>query len=128
LVKKGFIVLTPGLRGHGTVNKRAADGIEYLSVWDNGSYINPIYYGIDVLNLLDSVDSLDMIDWTQISSNISKVKVNTRNINIFGHSQGGDVVLTALAVSGEGSKVRLPLNAGAIWAGCFLPRMEQAML
>ena len=32
LAKKCFIVLTPGLRGHGTVNKRAADGIEYLGM------------------------------------------------------------------------------------------------
>lgn len=128
LVKKGFIVLTPGLRGHGTVNKKAADGIEYLSTWDNGSYINPIYYGIDVLNLLDSVDSISTIDWSGISENITPVKVNTQYINIFGHSQGGDAILTALAVSGEGSKVRIPLNSGAIWAGCFLPRIEQAKL
>lgn len=88
----------------------------------------PIYYAIDVLNLLDSVDSLDTTDWSKISPNISPIKVNTRNINIFGHSQGGDVVLTALSVSGLGSRVRFPFNAGSIWAGCFLPRLEQAML
>ena len=58
-VKAGYVVLMPGFRGHGTVNDVPADGLEWIQTYDNGSYLSPIFYAIDILNLLDSVDSLE---------------------------------------------------------------------
>lgn len=127
-VKAGFIVLTPGLRGHGTINNIPADGMDYMQRWDNPSYLAPMFYTIDVLNLLAGMSTLESIDWQTVNNLQSEIKIDTSNINITGHSQGGDVVLTALAVSGEGSTITTPFNAGSIWAGCFLPPLEQALL
>lgn len=127
-VKAGFIVLTPGLRGHGTVNGIAAQGIDYMARWDNPTYLSPVFYTIDALNLLSGISSLEQINWLNVNEQQAEFKVNTNNINITGHSQGGDVVLTALAVSGEGSTITTPFNAGSIWAGCFLPPLEQSLL
>ena len=59
-VDRGFLVVSPSLRGHGSVNGVPADGIEFLEAWDNGSYISPIFYAIDVLNLVDSLDGSDL--------------------------------------------------------------------
>jgi len=58
-VDAGFVVLTPGWRGHGTINDIPADGIEFMQAWDNGSYISPVFYAIDVLNLVDSLSTFD---------------------------------------------------------------------
>ncbi|MEW6999143.1 alpha/beta hydrolase family protein [Colwelliaceae bacterium BS250] len=127
-VKQGFVVVTPGLRGHGSVNGIAADGIEYMQAWDNASYLSPMFYTIDTLNLIEGLTSLQSIDWQAFNPKQNAIILNTENINITGHSQGGDVVLTALAISGEDSTVTNHIRTGAIWAGCFLPRFEQAML
>jgi dienelactone hydrolase len=128
LVQAGFVVLTPGLRGHGTVNGIIADGTEYIETWDNGSYTSPLFYSIDVLNLLAGIESINNMSWFSDSTSQPQLAINTNNVNIFGHSQGGDMVLTALAVAGEKSNLKQTLNAGAIWAGCFLPRTAQLSL
>jgi dienelactone hydrolase len=123
-VDAGFVVFSPGLRGHGTVNGRPAEGIEFLDRWDNGSYLGPMWYTIDILNLLDGIESLESADWSGQPLE-APLRIDRGRISITGHSQGGDAVLTALAVSGEGSNVRNPLMAGSILAGCFAPRMQQ---
>jgi dienelactone hydrolase len=124
-VDAGYVVLSPALRGHGTVNGVSADGIGFLDAWDNASYLSPIFYAIDVLNLLEGVQSLDAVDWAQWGHR-EPVRIDAGRIVISGQSQGGDAALTALAVSGEGSTVRNALAAGSIWSGCFGPRLEQA--
>ncbi len=111
--KAGFIVFTPGLRGHGTVNGKPAEGIEYMAAWDNGSYLSPVFYAIDVLNLLEGLDSLRVAN------------IDTQRINLSGHSQGGDTALFVLAATGEGSRVRQQVNAASIWSGTFPPRFTQ---
>lgn len=127
-VQAGFVVLTPGLRGHGTVNGIIADGTKFLETWDNGSYTSPLFYSIDVLNLLAGIESINNMSWFIDSPSQPQLAINTNNVNIFGHSQGGDMVLTALAVAGENANLKQTLNAGSIWAGCFLPRTEQLSL
>lgn len=112
-VEAGFVVLTPGWRGHGTVNGIAAEGIEFMRDWDNGSYISPVYYAIDVLNLLDSMQTF------------TTANLDLSDINLVAHSQGGDVALIALAVSGEGSSVANPISSASIWSGCFPSRFTQ---
>lgn len=110
-VDAGFVVMTPGWRGHGSVNGVAADGIEFMAAWDNGSYISPVFYAIDVLNLLDGLSSVAQLDLSRI--------------NLVAHSQGGDVALIALAVAGEGSKVTNEIHAASIWSGTFPTRFTQ---
>jgi pimeloyl-ACP methyl ester carboxylesterase len=112
-VDAGFVVFTPGWRGHGTVNGRPADGIEFMRAWDNGSYLSPVFYAVDVLNLLDSLPTFD------------EVRLDLGNTNLVAHSQGGDVALIALAIAGEGSKVSVPISAASIWSGCFPSRFVQ---
>ncbi|MEM7280748.1 MAG: alpha/beta fold hydrolase [Pseudomonadota bacterium] len=114
-VAAGFVVMTPGLRGHGTVNNVPADGLEFLAAWDGGSYLCPIFYAVDVLNLLESLSSFD------------KAPLDQKRINLMGHSQGGDTVLTVLAVVGEDSTVNTQINGASIWSGTFAPRIEQLM-
>lgn len=112
-VGAGFVVFTPGWRGHGTVNAVPADGIEFMHVWDNGSYLSPVFYAIDVLNLLDSL------------STFRTAELDLSNINLVAHSQGGDVALIALAIAGEGSGVANRISAASIWSGCFPSRFTQ---
>ena len=127
-VQAGFVVLTPGLRGHGTVDGKIAEGTEFIETWDNGSYTSPLFYSIDVLNLLAGIKSIKSMSWFSDSLPQPNLAINSQNVNIFGHSQGGDMVLTTLAVTGENATISQTLNAGAIWAGCFLPRTEQLAL
>lgn len=110
-VEAGFAVLTPGWRGHGTVNGVPADGIEFMQAWDNGSYLSPAFYAVDALNLLDSLSSVSDLDLNRI--------------NLVAHSQGGDVALIALAVAGEDSKVRNKIHAASIWSGNIPSRFTQ---
>ncbi len=124
-VDRGFLVVAPALRGHGRVDGIPADGIEFLEAWDNGSYISPMYYAIDVLNLLEGLPSLEAVGWTDWGKT-NAVRIDWDRINISGHSQGGDAALAALAVSGEGSPLQTRLAAGSIWSGCIGPRFEQA--
>lgn len=112
-VTAGFVVMTPGWRGHGTVNGIAADGIEFMHAWDNSSYVSPVFYAIDVLNLLDSLSSFETVG------------LNLSSINMVSHSQGGDVALIALAIASEGSKVGNQWAAASFWSACFPSRSTQ---
>jgi dienelactone hydrolase len=128
-VDAGYLVLYPGLRGHGTVRGIPADGIEFLEAWDNGSYLGPMWYAIDVLNLVEGLHSLEDTDWSKWGyKDRQTVRVDTSTIHITGTSQGGDVALTALAVSGEGSSIHNAFTSGSIWSGCFGPRFEQVKI
>ncbi len=124
-VDAGYAVLSPGLRGHGTVNGKAAEGLEFLEAWDNGSYLSPVFYAIDVLNLLDGIDSLRTRAWASRQFSRSALPINEDRLYIAGHSQGGDVVLTALAIAGEGSAVRKQFAGASISSGCFPHRFTQ---
>lgn len=125
-VAAGFVAVYPGWRGYGTLNDRRADGAEYLAAWNNASYLAPIYFAVDTLNLLDGLDTLGQVDWRKWGFPSARaVSIDPRRIHIAGHSQGGDVVLTVLAVAGEGSGVRSSIASGSIWAGCFPSRFTQ---
>jgi pimeloyl-ACP methyl ester carboxylesterase len=109
----GFTVFTPGWRGHGTINGIPADGIEFLQAWDNSTYLSPVFYAIDTLNLIDGLDSY------------KGATLDLDNVNLVSHSQGGDVALIALAVAGEGSRVRQKISAASFWSACFPARDTQ---
>ncbi len=119
----GFVTLMPGFSGHGTFGDIPADGLNNMSAFDNGSYLMPIFYAQDLLNLLEGLDTFENIDWEN-SGVSADTKINLDNINLSAHSQGGDVALTALAVSGEGATEQTFANA-SIWAGCFPDRTTQ---
>lgn len=121
LAAGGFVVITPGYRGHGSVRGVPADGIEFLAAWDNGSYVSPAFYAIDVLNLLEGVRSIEAVDWPDLPDQTDRrVAVDTQRINVIGHSQGGDVALIVLAAAGPGSGRKITLAAGSIWSGTFV--------
>ena len=128
-VDAGFLVLTPGWRGHGTVNNIPAEGIEFMQSWDNGSYISPMFYAIDVLNLIEGIQSLETAEWNRWGiQGDDTPRVNRNRIHVNGHSQGGDVALTVLAVSGEHSTIQNAVSSGSIWSGCFGTRFAQASI
>lgn len=117
----GFLVVTPGYRGHGVIEGQPAQGIEYLHAYDNGSYLSPMLYAIDVLNLTAALDEAG-----QIPSPLGTIQIDTNAIHLVGHSQGGDVALTAAAVTGDNANLSFEYNAVSIWAGCFTHRFLQA--
>lgn len=123
-VRAGFVVLTPGFRGHGRVHNMPAQGIEFMSVWDNDTYVSPAFYAIDVLNLLEGIDSLEGVTWPRWGV-AGGLKLNRHHVNLIGHSQGGDVALIVLAVCGAGSSLKHPATAGSIWSGTFPSRVSQ---
>jgi dienelactone hydrolase len=123
LAENGFVVITPGWRGHGNIQGKQAQGIEFMQKWDNSSYLSPVFYAIDMLNALDSVESLSNVNW-----GLEPVKIDLHKISLSGHSQGGDSALLALAVAGESSLVKNQIHAASIFAGCFLPRLQQGEL
>jgi dienelactone hydrolase len=128
-VDAGFIVLTPGYRGHGTANGVAADGIEFMSAWDNASYLSPSFYAIDVLNLIEGLDSIAGLRLNEFDSiHSGSLATNLDEVFLTGHSQGGDVVLTTLAVVGEGSQVAQNVKAASISDGTFADRATQLEL
>lgn len=114
-VAAGYIVLTPGFRGHG-----GADGIEYLEAWDNGSYLSPVFYAVDVLNLIDGLETLP-----PALDAMARIELDLNRICVVGHSQGGDVALITAAVAGENSAVRHDIAAVSIWSGTFPSRLTQ---
>ena len=128
-VDAGYVVLTPGLRGHGTLDGAPAEGIEFLQAWDNGSYLSPVFYAIDVLNLVNGLQTLEQVDWSKWGGEqIEPFILDAGNIHLNGHSQGGDAALMALAVSGEGSSFENAITTGSIWSGCFGTRFDQVRM
>jgi len=125
-VDAGFLVISPGFLGHGTVDGVQAEGFEIMQSWDNASYLIPIFYTIDLLNLLEGLSFINKTDWTQwIPNSQSTPKADLSDINLTGHSQGGDVALTALAISGEGSSIKNTIAAASIWSGNIPGRFTQ---
>ncbi|MDB9737247.1 hypothetical protein OAA98_02745 [Porticoccaceae bacterium] len=125
-VDAGFIVMTPGYLGHGTVDGLQAEGFNIMQSWDNATYLSPIFYAIDVLNLLEGLSFLNGTDWDKwVENNTLSPKANLDSINLSGHSQGGDVALTALAVSGEHSSIKNTFSAASIWSGNIPSRFTQ---
>jgi dienelactone hydrolase len=125
-VDAGFLVVTPGFRGHGTWQGRAADGLEFLRAWDNGTYVSPVFYAIDTLNLLESLPTLEHQTHPQWTERVGKqLRVDRSHVGVIGHSQGGDVALMVLAVCGHGTPLRTPATAGSIWSGTFPGRLTQ---
>jgi dienelactone hydrolase len=124
-IKAGYLVLMPGFRGHATVNGIPAEGLDYVKAYDNGSYLSPIFYAIDILNLLEGVSTLDTVDWSDWGyPQASAVRVDSSRVFLTAHSQGGDAALTALAVS-SGPRFHNTFAAASIFNGCFEGRVEQ---
>lgn len=123
--KAGFVVVTPGYRGHGTVDGVIADGRASMAAWDNATHVSPILYAVDTLNLIDGLRSLERADWRQWGHGSRDVRLNLRRLSVAGHSQGGDVALIVLAVSGRGSRVANRPQAGSIMSGTFPDRFTQ---
>ena len=125
-VDAGFIVITPGYLGHGTVDGAQAEGFDIMESWDNATYLAPTFYAIDLLNLVEGLSFLNSTDWKKWAGNKTlSPKANLNAINLTGHSQGGDVALTALAVSGEGSSIKNTFAAASIWSGNIPSRFTQ---
>jgi hypothetical protein len=80
-----------------------------------------------VLNLLEGVQTLNSSKSKQMLGINEATLINMHNLSILGLSQGGDVALTVLAISGEGSTIKNKLRAGSIWSGCFANRTDQAL-
>ena len=123
--KAGFVVITPGYRGHGTVNGRIAGGRASMAAWDNATYVSPVLYAIDTLNLVDGLGSLERVDWRRWGRSARRVRLDLRRLSIAGHSQGGDVALIVLAAAGRGSRVVNRPRAGSIMSGTFPDRFTQ---
>lgn len=120
--KAGYVVVTPGFRGHGEVNGMPAQGLEYVRAYDDGSYLAPQFYAIDLLYALQAVNSLDRVRWPTPSSD--PMTIDRERVYLTGHSQGGDAAFTALAVSSS-PRLRIHFRAASIWAGCIAGRIEQ---
>ncbi|XXK58978.1 alpha/beta hydrolase family protein [Porticoccaceae bacterium nBUS_09] len=126
MAQAGFVVLTPGFRGHGTVNGTVADGREFLEAWDNGSYISPSFYAIDVLNLLAALPADQGLSVTSADGTSSRmIQTDSTRVFLAGHSQGGDAILTVLAAVGEGAASGLSVSGASIWSGTFPDRFTQ---
>jgi hypothetical protein len=126
-VARGFAVITAGYRGRGTVNGQPADGIEFTETWGNASYLSPIFYSLDVLNLLAGLSSLQSVDWASWGYEAQQQpRLDLARVSLLGHSQGGDVSMNTLAVVGDNPNFPQPLFAASIWAGNIPDRFTQA--
>ena len=126
-VDAGFAVLTPGYRGHGSVNGTPAEGWEYMDAWDNKTYLAPTFYAIDILNLANGLGSLERLNWDAVGHQTTKaLRFDTQSIYLASHSQGGDAALTALAVASNNSKLAPSFKAASIMAGNIPDRVTQA--
>ena len=126
LVDEGFAVVTAGYRGRGKVDSLQAEGIEFRDAWGNGSYLSPIFYAIDTLNLLAGLKSLDQQSWEKWLPEQEPPRFDYSRVSLWGHSQGGDVALTALAVSGHNARFPQSIHAASIWSGNIADRFTQA--
>jgi hypothetical protein len=123
----GFAVVTAGYRGRGTVNDIPSQGIEYTDAWGNGSYLSPMFYSIDILNLLSGLRQLNTQDWEQWGyTKPDSPRFNLNRTSLVAHSQGGDVALNTLAVVGHNPAFKNPLHAASIWSGNIADRFTQA--
>ncbi|MCR9193510.1 MAG: hypothetical protein NXH88_02190 [Hyphomonas sp.] len=121
----GYVVLVPGYRGHGTVGGVPAEGHADMLAWDNGAYLMPSFYAVDVLNLIAISQSADGINVLDENSAPRTIQLDPSRYFINGHSQGGDVTLTVLAATGEGATSEIEFAGGSIWAGNIADRFEQ---
>lgn len=121
-VEAGFVVVTPGYRGHGTVRRRPADGLAFLTVWDNATYISPQFYAVDILNLLSALKSPGRPDAITAPR---PAPLDLTRVYLKAHSQGGDAALTVSAVAGRGRAADIHLAGVSIWAGTFMDRLVQ---
>ncbi len=119
----GYVVLTPGYRGHGASGGAPADGLSDMADWDNATYVSPALYAIDVLNLLEGLPNLRAADWARQKT--TAPRLDLMRVNLFGHSQGGDVALMVLAATGKGSRARVRIRNAAILSGTFPDRLTQ---
>ena len=118
-VQAGFAVLSPGYRGHGTFNGLPAEGAEYLALWDSGgTFLTPTFYAQDVLAAIDAVPTLGSVP-------AFEGKIALDAIALLGHSQGGDVALTVLAIDALAERKGPAIVAASIWAGCIGDRVDQ---
>ena len=117
--RAGYAVLSPGYRGHATVNGVSAEGLEYLDAFDNGVGIMPQFYAIDALNFVSGLKDIDSSSFLKNS-----LKFDMSRYFLLGHSQGGDAGLTLLAAVGEGINDHLAPVQSALWSGAFLPRLR----
>lgn len=126
-VNHGFAVITAGYRGRGTVKSIHAQGMEYRDAWGNGSYVSPMFYAIDVLNLVSGLQSLEKIKWKLWQPNkLTRPSFNYDQVSLWGHSQGGDVGITALAVAGHNPNFQQTIFAASLWSGNIPDRFTQA--
>ncbi|MCR9078515.1 MAG: hypothetical protein NXH78_05390 [Hyphomonadaceae bacterium] len=121
----GYVVLVPGYRGHGTVDNNPAEGHADMLAWDNGTYLMPSFYAVDVLNLIAGIKLGGGVLVPDETGAAQSVRIDHSRIFMNGHSQGGDVTLTVLAATGEGAASGLELAGGSIWAGNIADRFEQ---
>lgn len=118
-VEAGFAVLSPGYRGHGTFNGLPAEGAEYLALWDSGgTFLTPTFYAQDVLAAIDALPTLDSVP-------AFEGKIALDAVALLGHSQGGDVALTVLAIDALAERKGPAIVAASIWAGCIGDRVDQ---
>ncbi len=121
-MQAGFLVFSPGYRGHGTFDGAPADGILDMARWDNGSYLSPALYAIDTLNLIAALGDLSVFSESFAGSSL---RADPARLYLMGHSQGGDVALITTAVASAGSTLDRHVSATSIWSGTFAPRVLQ---
>jgi len=119
----GVAVLIPGFRGHGIIAGSRADGFEYIEMWDNASYIAPLFYAIDLINLYAAMQTADPAALLGAG-----VRLDAGRVSLSGHSQGADAALTAMAVIGGNPAFPHGLHAASLWSGCIAGRTEQAIV
>ncbi|MGB0907521.1 MAG: alpha/beta hydrolase [Maricaulaceae bacterium] len=115
--RAGFAVVSPGYRGHGAVDNLPAEGIEYLEAYDQGAGLSTTFYAIDSLNFVAGLKSAGTLTFSG-----RDIDLDFSKFNLVGHSQGGDVGLTYLAVTSASENMHLAPQQAALWAGAFVDR------
>lgn len=118
----GYAILMPGYRGHGTVTGKPADGHGWMQTWDNGTYLSPVFYAVDALNLLAAAPGIEAL---RIDAGADAVKLDLSKVHAIGHSQDGDTAAIVLAATGEGAVNGLSVASGAPWSGTYVDRFTQ---
>ena len=120
----GIAVVIPGFRGHGVIAGRQAEGIEYIETWDNSSYLSPLFYAIDLVNLYEFMQATDPAALLSGGG----ARIDSGRISLSAHSQGADAALAAMAVIGNNPAFPEGLHAASLWSGCIAGRTEQALV